>query len=114
MHIAHFKVVYGKGIKRRELLSRLEAVRKTGLRITADIYPYTASYTTTAIVFPAFAKPPFKYRQVKKHKRAELAAFLRKRVKRREALRRCSSARESGEEKHCPDRSARWTVLKTC
>lgn len=84
IHIAHLKIVYGKGPARADaLLARLAKARSQGLRITADVYPYTASYTGTAIVFPAFAKPPHNYRKVVRTRRAELADFVRRRVKRR-------------------------------
>ena len=41
-HVAHIKVVLGKGEDRgKALLGRLEAARAKGLEVTADIYPYT-------------------------------------------------------------------------
>jgi N-acyl-D-amino-acid deacylase len=84
VHVAHVKVVYGKGVQRAEaLLDKLEAARKQGVSITADIYPYSASYTTISIVFPDFALPPNSYKRVKREKREELAKYLREKVKRR-------------------------------
>jgi N-acyl-D-amino-acid deacylase len=84
VHVAHIKVVYGKGAERADkLLARMAAARARGAKLTADIYPYNASYTTIGIVFPAFAKPPNSYQRAKTTRRAELAAFLRKRVARR-------------------------------
>jgi N-acyl-D-amino-acid deacylase len=53
------------------------------MRITADIYPYSASYTTISIVFPDFALPPNDYKRVKRDKREELEAYLRDKVTRR-------------------------------
>ncbi len=84
VHVSHVKIVYGKGIARAEkLLDRLEDARKSGVRVTADIYPYEASYTTIGIVFPEFAKPPHRYAEVRRIRHAELATFLRERVTKR-------------------------------
>ncbi|MEM9696426.1 MAG: amidohydrolase family protein, partial [Myxococcota bacterium] len=65
------------------LLRRLADARRAGVEVTADLYPYNASYTTISIVFPDFALPPHRYSRVKKKRRAELADFLRKRVTKR-------------------------------
>ena len=84
VHVAHVKVVYGMGVDRAEaLLAKLRAAREDGVSITADIYPYSASYTTISIVFPDFALPPNSYKRVKRDKREELAEYLREKVKRR-------------------------------
>jgi len=84
VHVAHIKVVYGQGAERAErLLNHLDAARQQGVAITADIYPYNASYTTIGIVFPDFAKPPHSYKRVKRERRAELEEFLRTKVTRR-------------------------------
>jgi len=84
VHISHFKVVYGKGAERAEqLLAKLQAARDQGTAITADIYPYLASYTGISIVFPDFALPPNSYRKAKSQRRADLADYLRKRVTKR-------------------------------
>jgi len=83
-HVAHLKIVYGKGAARaEEVLLRLAAARAAGLEVTADLYPYTASYTTVGILFPDFARPPHSYRAAKQRRRADLAAYLRARVTRR-------------------------------
>lgn len=84
VHIAHFKVVYGKGEERAKiLLQKLKEARKNGKRITADLYPYTASYTGIGIVFPDWAKAPNNYQSVKSNRRAELSRYLRTRVHQR-------------------------------
>ncbi len=84
VHVSHLKVVYGKGEARAEaLLEHLRKARERGVKVSADLYPYNASYTTISIVFPDFAKPPNKYKRVKKEKRDELATFLRDKVKQR-------------------------------
>lgn len=57
VHASHLKVVYGEGEKRaEEVLRYINSFRKKGISITADVYPYTASYTGIAIVFPDWAK----------------------------------------------------------
>jgi N-acyl-D-amino-acid deacylase len=84
VHVSHIKVVYGHGAKRAEqILKQMQTARVGGLRVTADIYPYNASYTGIGIVFPDWAKPPHDYAQVVKTRRAELAEYLRDRVTRR-------------------------------
>lgn len=81
VQISHMKVVYGKGAARAEkLLQQMAEARNSGVSITADMYPYTASYTTISIIFPDWALPPFDYAEVVKNRRDELSAFLRERV----------------------------------
>jgi N-acyl-D-aspartate/D-glutamate deacylase len=80
-HVAHIKVVLGKGEDRgKALLGRLQAARAKGLEVTADIYPYTASYTTVGILFPPFAKPPNDYGAARAKQKDRLLEHLRKRV----------------------------------
>lgn len=84
VHISHIKVVYGKGGERaREILDVINDAREKGIKVTADIYPYTASYTGIAILFPDWAKQPNNYQEVLNSKRQELADFLRKKVTQR-------------------------------
>ena len=84
VHISHIKVVYGKGDERgHEILKIIDEGREKGLEVTADIYPYTASYTGIAILFPDWAKLPNNYEEVVNNSREELADFLRKKVTQR-------------------------------
>lgn len=84
VHVSHLKSVYGKGAARaEEILAWLDSARQEGISVTADLYPYSASYTGIGIVFPAWAKAPNDYAAVLKSRRAELAAYLRDRVNRR-------------------------------
>lgn len=84
VHVSHIKVVYGKGANRAdELLAKLSAAREKGATVTADLYPYNASYTTISIVFPDWAKPPASYSRVKRERKDELLSFLREKVTRR-------------------------------
>ncbi len=81
VHVSHIKVAYGQGAARAEqMLGQIQVARDDGLRVTADIYPYNASYTGIGIVFPDFAKPPHNYEEVVRGRRVELADYLRRRV----------------------------------
>lgn len=84
VHISHLKSVFGQGADRAEqLLSILNDARDGGVDITADVYPYSASYTGIGIVFPQWAKTAAQFEEAKTKRRDELAAYLRDRVNRR-------------------------------
>lgn len=81
VHVSHLKVVFGKGVKRaEEILNLLNQHRNRKYNISADIYPYNASFTGIGIVFPKWAKAPNNYETVKRNRRKELLAFLRQKV----------------------------------
>jgi len=81
VHISHFKVVFGKGPERaRQLLLMLDSARNNGVKVTADVYPYTASYTGIGIVFPEWAKAPNDYNKVKTTRSGDLRNFLKEKV----------------------------------
>lgn len=83
-HVAHLKIVLGRGEARaKALLDLLERERTSGLALSADLYPYDASYTTYAILFPPFAKPPHAYAEAKRRRGDELRAWLRRRIEQR-------------------------------
>ncbi len=84
VHISHLKAVYGNGTARaEEILGILADARAAGVNITADIYPYSASYTGIDIVFPVWAKTREQFDVAKVDRRDELAEYLRNRVNRR-------------------------------
>ncbi|MGH8167050.1 MAG: N-acyl-D-amino-acid deacylase family protein [Woeseiaceae bacterium] len=84
VHISHLKSVYGKGAERAdEILEILESARQAGIRISADVYPYTASYTGIGIVFPVWAKTAEQFAVARRERRDELAAYLKQRVEKR-------------------------------
>ncbi|AKD05057.1 amidohydrolase family protein [Pontibacter korlensis] len=84
VQISHIKVVYGKSKERaQEILQMMDSARQSGTKVTADFYPYTASYTGIAILFPDWAKAPHDYQQVLKTRRAELKAYLKNRIMQR-------------------------------
>ena len=83
-HVSHLKVVHGKGAERAErTLAGLDRLRRSGIPLTADAYPYIASYTTIGILFPEWALPPTDYAQVAAARRDELRAWLEQRMLRR-------------------------------
>ena len=84
VHVAHLKSVYGKGAARgREILSWIQAARRRGIAISADVYPYSASYTGLALLFPTWAKSPEDFARAKLERREALEAYLRDRVQQR-------------------------------
>ena len=84
VHISHLKAVYGSGAERaNEILGILRDARNLGVKITADIYPYNASYTGIGIIFPNWAKTEKQFEFAKLNRRDELAIYLKNRVNRR-------------------------------
>ena len=85
VHVAHIKVVYGKGTDRAEaILDYINDYRaKSAFEITSDFYPYNASYTGIGILFPSWAKPPNDYQSVLNSRGGELLEYLRNRVTKR-------------------------------
>ncbi len=84
VHVSHIKIVYGKGEGRaEEVLVLLHRAREDGVEITADLYPYAASFTGIGIVFPEWAMPPNDFDSVRTHRRDDLRVFLRERVMQR-------------------------------
>lgn len=83
-HVSHLKSVFGKGEKRaHELLAFMAAIRRRGVDLTADEYPYEAGYTGIAILFPKWALPPTDYAGVLAGRRQELRDYLIARMTRR-------------------------------
>jgi len=81
VHVAHIKSVYGRGAARaEEILSRLDMARRNGVQITADLYPYTASYTGIGLLFPVWAKTRADFEAALPAREGELADYLRRRV----------------------------------
>jgi N-acyl-D-aspartate/D-glutamate deacylase len=83
-HVSHLKMVYGKGEAAAEaLLAFMQSLRTSTQPLTADAYPYDASYTGVAILFPEWALPPTDYASVLKSRRDELRAYLQQRMEKR-------------------------------
>ncbi|MCR9227498.1 MAG: amidohydrolase family protein [Flavobacteriaceae bacterium] len=84
VHVSHIKSVYGKGEERgRDILKLLKSAKRQGVQVTADIYPYTASYTGIAIVFPDWTKKPYDFEEVVANRKSELQEFLRNKIAQR-------------------------------
>ncbi len=84
VHVSHLKSVYGKGNKRgAEILDILEEANQKGFEVTADLYPYLASYTGIGILFPDWAKPPNIYADVVRINRTKLKNYLTTKVESR-------------------------------
>lgn len=81
LNISHLKIVYANDPQRAEdVLSLLNEARDEGMTITADLYPYVASFTTIGIIFPEWARPPHDFEEVVDNRRAELEDYLRNRI----------------------------------
>ena len=84
VHASHLKIVLGSDtVRAAALLDQMARARAEGVEVTADVYPYTASYTGIGLLFPDWAKPPNDYDSVLAERRDELAAHLRERVESR-------------------------------
>ena len=81
VHVAHLKSVYGQGEARaHEIIRMLASAREDGVTITADTYPYTASYTGIGLLFPVWAKTTEAFLAARSERRQALADYLRARV----------------------------------
>lgn len=81
VHASHLKVVLGDDPAQADrILSMMATARESGVRVSADVYPYTASFTGISILFPEWARPPADYATVAEARRDELLAHLRTRV----------------------------------
>ena len=84
VHVSHMKIVLGRDpAGAATLLEMMDTAREEGVQVTADVYPYTASYTGISILFPEWARPPNDYDTVLSDRRPELAAHIRGRVESR-------------------------------
>jgi len=81
VHVSHIKIVFADDPQRADdVLSLMNEAREEGLQVTADVYPYTASFTGISIVFPDWALPPNDFSEVVQNRRDDLAEYLRNRV----------------------------------
>ncbi|MFU8861309.1 MAG: N-acyl-D-amino-acid deacylase family protein [Cyclonatronaceae bacterium] len=84
VHVSHIKIVLGNNpAAATNLIQIMDVVRSEGVTITADVYPYTASFTGISLLFPDWSKPPNVYDDVVRDRRADLANYLRNRVNNR-------------------------------
>jgi N-acyl-D-amino-acid deacylase len=81
LNISHLKIVYANDPQRAEdVLGLMNEARGEGTAVTADLYPYIASFTTIGIVFPEWARPPHDFDEVVENRRDELEEYLRNRI----------------------------------
>jgi N-acyl-D-amino-acid deacylase len=84
VHVSHMKVVYGIGKNRaQEILGMLVSAKNKGILVSADVYPYIASYTTIGILFPEWAKTNDQFELAKEDRLDELKDYLVNRVNKR-------------------------------
>src|SRR5882724_6532214 len=79
--IWHFKTAYQKNWGRMpEMLSRIAAARRQGLKITADVYPYVAGSTSLSACLPPWALEGGTDRMVARLKDPATRARLKKEI----------------------------------
>ncbi len=79
--IWHFKTAYKKNWGRMpEMLRRIEAARRRGLKITADVYPYVAGSTSLSACLPPWALEGGTDRMIARLKDPQTRARLRKEI----------------------------------
>jgi N-acyl-D-amino-acid deacylase len=79
--IWHFKTAYQKNWGRMpEMLRRIEAARRSGLKITADVYPYIAGSTSLSACLPPWALEGGADRLVARLKDPQTRARLKKEI----------------------------------
>tara|TARA_R100001143_G_C3360805_1_gene135417 strand:- start:8086 stop:9639 length:1554 start_codon:yes stop_codon:yes gene_type:complete len=84
VHVSHIKIVFSNNPDRAEvLLDLLDEARDEGIAATADVYPYIASFTGIALVFPEWALPPNNYDDIVENRREDLENYLRNRIQMR-------------------------------
>lgn len=83
IHVSHLKIVYANDSERAEdVLALMDEARQNGVQITADVYPYSASFTGIGIVFPNWVTPG-NFVEIKETRRDELEEYLRNRIEKR-------------------------------
>lgn len=84
VNASHIKVVYGKTREQGEaVLKQIRDARANGVEITADVYPYLASFGDMSYLYPEWAKREFEFNDAVANRRAEFKEFLTAKIKRR-------------------------------
>lgn len=84
VHVSHIKVVYGKTRAQGDsVLKQLRNARSNGIKVTADVYPYLASFGDMSYLYPEWAKRKSEFNNAVKNRREEFEEFLRKKITRR-------------------------------
>ena len=81
VEIWHFKTAYKKNWGRMpEMLRRIEAARRQGLKITADVYPYVAGSTSLSACLPPWALEGGTDRMIARLKDPQTRARLKREI----------------------------------
>ncbi|MBT5072260.1 MAG: amidohydrolase family protein [Kordiimonadaceae bacterium] len=84
VNASHIKVVYGKTREQgNAVLRQLREAREAGIEVTADVYPYLASFGDMSYLYPDWAMREFEFNDAVENRRAEFKEFLTARIKRR-------------------------------
>ncbi|MCC3861860.1 N-acyl-D-amino-acid deacylase family protein [Pseudemcibacter aquimaris] len=84
VNASHIKVVYGKTRDQGDaVLNQIREARANGIEITADVYPYLASFGNMTYLYPEWAKREFEFNDAVANRRAEFKEFLTAKIKRR-------------------------------
>lgn len=84
VNASHIKVVYGKTREQGDaVLDQLREARAQGMEVTADVYPYLASFGDMSYLYPEWAKREFEFNDAVENRRAEFQEFLRVKIIRR-------------------------------
>ena len=84
VNVTHIKVVYGKSRAQGEaVLKQIRDARDSGMQVTADVYPYLASFGSLIYLYPEWAKRKTEFDNAVINRRAELEDFLRAKIRRR-------------------------------
>jgi N-acyl-D-amino-acid deacylase len=81
VHVSHLKIVFAKSAAEGDrALAVLDAARKRGVAVTADVYPYLAGYGDLSLVYPAWAKTRTEWDRAMATDRPKLETYLRERI----------------------------------
>lgn len=84
VNASHIKVVYGKTREQGDaVLRQLREARANGIEVTADVYPYLASFGDMSYLYPEWAKREYEFNDAVENRREEFQEFLRAKIIRR-------------------------------
>jgi N-acyl-D-amino-acid deacylase len=81
VHLSHLKIVFAKSATDGErVIELLNAARRRGVAVTADVYPYLAGYGDLSLVYPPWAKTRQEWERAAASNRVALETYLRERI----------------------------------
>ena len=84
VNVTHIKVVYGKTRAQGDaVLEQIREARAQGMTVTADVYPYLASYGSLIYLYPEWAKRKTEFDDAVLNRNHQLKEFLRAKIERR-------------------------------